>query len=68
MAIPGTVTFTAVAAPTSTGDTYPVIDPKYGIDGLRNVLTNVERNAIPNDRRKQGMIVGVNATGTPTTN
>lgn len=37
MAIPGTVTVTSIIAPTSTGDTYPVIDPRYGIDGLRNV-------------------------------
>lgn len=67
MAIPGTVTVTSIIAPTSTGDTYPVIDPRYGIDGLRNVSTNVERNAIPNDRRKQGMIVGVDSTGSTKT-
>jgi hypothetical protein len=24
-------------SPTDTNDTYPVIDPLYGIDGLRNV-------------------------------
>lgn len=67
MAIPGTVTLTGIIAPTSTGDTYPITDPKYGIDGLRNVSSISERNSIPNDRRKQGMIVGVDSTGSTKT-
>lgn len=67
MAIPGTVTLTGIIAPTSTGDTYPITDPKYGIDGLRNVSSISERNNIPNDRRKQGMIVGVDSTGSTKT-
>jgi hypothetical protein len=57
--IPGTVGVTGVLAPKDDADTYPVIDPQYGIDGLRNVATYAERNAIPNLRRKRGMIVGV---------
>lgn len=61
--IPGTVQLTGVVAPTSTTDTYPVIDPKYGIDGLRNVANDAERDAIPSDRRREGMIVGVNSSG-----
>jgi hypothetical protein len=67
MAIPGTVTVTAIIAPTSTGDTYPVTDSIYAIDGLRNVNTNTDRNSISNDRRRQGMLVGVNSTGTTKT-
>jgi len=46
-------------SPTDTNDTYPVIDPLYGIDGLRNVNTITELNSITNQRRRAGMIVGV---------
>jgi hypothetical protein len=59
MAIPSTVTVTGVLAPTFSGDTYPVMDSLYGLDGLRNVTSTTERNAIPNDRRRVGMLVGV---------
>jgi hypothetical protein len=59
MAIQGTVTLTGPIAPTTTGDTYPVFDAIYGLDGLRNVETITDRNAIPNDRRRAGMLVGV---------
>jgi hypothetical protein len=62
MAIPGTVTLTGPIAPTSTADTYPVFDAFYGLDGLRNVSGTTERNAISIDRRRQGMIVGVQST------
>ena len=47
-------------SPTDTNDTYPVIDPLYGIDGLRNVNTITELNSITNQRRRPGMVVGVN--------
>ena len=66
MAIPGTVTLTGPIAPTSTGDTYPVFDATYGLDGLRSVSTNAARNAIPNDRRRAGMLVGVASGSTAT--
>ena len=46
-------------SPTDTNDTYPVIDPLYGIDGLRNVNTITELNSITNQRRRPGMVVGV---------
>ena len=59
MAIQGTVTLTGPIAPTSTGDTYPVFDSVYGLDGLRNVNTLTDRNNIPDDRRRAGMLVGV---------
>jgi hypothetical protein len=62
MAIQGTITLTGPIAPTSTGDTYPVFDTTYGLDGLRNVNTLTDRNNIPNDRRRAGMLVGVSGT------
>jgi hypothetical protein len=58
-AIPGSVTVTGIIAPTDTSDTYPVIDPNYGIGGYREVLTLAERDAIPAERKRQGMLVYV---------
>jgi hypothetical protein len=46
-------------SPTDTNDTYPVIDPLYGIDGFRNVNTLSDLNTIPNLRRRAGMVVGI---------
>lgn len=46
-------------SPSDTTDTYPVIDPLYGIDGLRNVNTLTDLNNIPTLRRRAGMVVGV---------
>ena len=46
-------------APTEITDEYPVIDPLYGIDGLRNVNLLSDLNTIPTPRRRPGMIVGV---------
>lgn len=46
-------------SPTDIVDTYPVIDPLYGIDGFRNVNNLTELNAIPTPRRRAGMVVGV---------
>jgi hypothetical protein len=45
--------------PVSITDNYPVIDPLYGIDGLRCVATLTEMYDIPLERRRGGMIVGV---------
>ena len=47
-------------SPTDTNDTYAVIDPLYGIDGLRNVNSLSDLNNIPSPRRRSGMVVGVN--------
>lgn len=47
-------------APTDIVDTYPVIDPLYGIDGFRNVNSLSELDLIPVPRRRAGMVVGVN--------
>lgn len=57
MSIYGGVTVTGFIAPSSSGDTYAVIDPFYGIDGLRSVANSIERNAIPTLRRRMGMMV-----------
>lgn len=46
-------------SPMNTDDTYPVIDPIFGVDGLRNVNTIDDLNLITYDRRRAGMIVGV---------
>jgi hypothetical protein len=46
-------------SPMDTMDTYAVIDPIYGIDGLRNIDTLNELNDIPFERRRAGMIAGV---------
>ena len=55
----GGVEVTGFISPTDTTDTYPVIDTLYGIDGLRNVNNLTQLNAIPNERRRSGMLVGV---------
>jgi len=46
-------------SPSNTTDQYPVIDPLYGIDGLRNVNILSDLNLIPTLRRRSGMVVGV---------
>ena len=40
-------------SPTDPLDTYPVIDPLYGIDGFRNVVDLTELNAIPDLRDRK---------------
>jgi len=62
----GGVEVTGFISPTDSTDQYAVIDPIYGIDGLRNVTSISELNAIPTPRRRTGMIVGV-TTGSTTT-
>lgn len=50
---------TGYISPTDTNDTYPVIDPLYGIDGFRNVNLITDLNLIPEPRRRAGMVVGI---------
>ena len=45
--------------PTDTADTYATHDEEYGRGGYRSVATVAERDAIPLDRRKDGMAVFV---------
>jgi hypothetical protein len=61
-AIPG-VRVTGTIVPTDTTDTYPVTDPVYGIDGWRSVADAATRNAIPDARRRQGMMANQQDTG-----
>ena len=42
-------------------DTYAILDARFMYDGFRNVATTIERNAITTFRKKEGMIVGVQA-------
>jgi hypothetical protein len=46
-------------SPISTSDSYPIIDPVFGIDGLRNVSSTQSMYDIPLERRRSGMVVGV---------
>jgi len=55
----GGVEVVGFISPTDPLDTYPVIDPLYGIDGLRNVNLISDLNNIPELRRRAGMVVGV---------
>jgi len=63
--ISGGVQVLGFISPTNTSDQYAVIDPIYGIDGWRNVGSLADMYAIPNARRRIGMVVGV--SGTPVT-
>jgi fibronectin-binding autotransporter adhesin len=55
----GGVEVVGFISPTDPQDTYPVIDPLYGIDGFRNVNNLIDLNNIPEERRRAGMVVGV---------
>jgi hypothetical protein len=51
-------------SPKDTTDTYAVIDPLYGIDGLRNVDLLSDLDTITTERRRVGMVVGTNSGST----
>jgi len=54
----GIVPVAGTLGPTNTTlDTHPVTDPFYGIGGYRVVADLTERDAIPNSRRREGMVV-----------
>ena len=55
--ISGSVPITGLIAPTDSTDTFAVIDPIWGIDGLRSVADHDTRDAIATLRRREGMIV-----------
>lgn len=57
--IPGSVTLTGFIAPTDDADVYATHDDFYGRGGYRSVVNQAARNAIPTDRRKEGMVVHV---------
>lgn len=57
------VAITGEITPTSISDTYPVLNPYWGLGGLRNVIDLVERDAITVSRREAGMLVFVASNG-----
>ena len=57
VAIKGGVKVTGFISPTDDGDEYPVIDPVYGIGGIRELPDAVARDAIPAPRLRAGMLV-----------
>lgn len=57
--IPGSVRVGGFIAPSDTTDTYATHDSLYGRGGLKEVASVAERDAIPSDRRREGMIVYV---------
>lgn len=61
--IPGSVRVAGFIAPTDSTDTYAVTDETYNRGGYRTVADLTARNAITADRRKEGMLVRVAASG-----
>ena len=57
--IPGSVPVSGFIAPTSPTDVYPSHDAIWGKGGYRTVKNTVERDAIPDERRTEGMRVFV---------
>jgi len=55
--IPGGIPFGGLVAPTDDNDTYAVTDEKFNRGGYRTVQDTTERDAIPVDRRSEGMKV-----------
>lgn len=62
--IPGSTTVFGPIAPGDTLDTYATHFEQYGQGGYRTVATTSERDGIPTDRRKSGMLVYVHETAT----
>lgn len=62
------VIVTGTLAQTSITDVYPTHDSLIGLGGSREVGTIALRNAIPVEQRRFGMLVTVNADGTPANN
>ena len=58
---------TGLISPVYNTDNYPVIDPLFGIDGLRNVYALSDMYNIPIEKRRGGMLVGVNSTSSNNT-
>jgi hypothetical protein len=63
-AIPGTVGITGLLAPKNAEDTHGTHEDTYGKGGFRSVSNTTERDAIPADRRKEGMWVYVRYSAT----
>ena len=46
-------------SPININDSYPIIDPVFGIDGFRNLGSTQSMSQIPLAKRRAGMVVGV---------
>lgn len=60
---PGNVPIAGTLGPTDETDVHAVIDPFWGIDGLRSVADLSELNDITPQRRRYGMVVFVRSNG-----
>jgi hypothetical protein len=43
-------------------DTYPIIDPRFGIDGLRSLDTLSDMYNLPLEKRRSGMVIAIPVT------
>ena len=60
----GSVAITGFVAPSSETDVYPAHTEEWGRGGFRSVADLTERDAITDERRKEGMLVNVLSTST----
>jgi hypothetical protein len=54
-----TIPVTGLITPVYSTDTYPIIDPNFGIDGLRSLTSTTDMYNIPLAKRRGGMVVSV---------
>ena len=54
-----TIPVTGLITPVYSTDTYPIIDPNFGIDGLRSLTSTTDMYNIPLSKRRGGMVVSV---------
>ena len=52
---PGSVRVTGFIAPSDTSDTYATHDSRFSLGGGHEVADHTERDAIPDDRRREGL-------------
>jgi hypothetical protein len=57
---------TGLISPIYSTDNYPVIDPRFGIDGLRSLDTTTDMYSVPLEKRRAGMVVGIPNTSSNT--
>ena len=53
---------TGLVSPIYDSDKYPVIDPRFGIDGMRSMGTLTDMYNIPLEKRRGGMVVAIPST------
>jgi|694.fasta_scaffold128017_2 hypothetical protein len=61
------IAVSGLISPIFPNDTYPVIDPRFGIDGLRSLDTLSDMYNLPLEKRRAGMVVGIPITISNTT-